>query len=100
MGQNPRAMALRFRIWQVANAEEWNITIAEIADRLGDVSPQQVARAAQMAGWLSRLRVTARASISEYMVPHATAARSVERAVAHELAGTSYRSGAIEDAAI
>lgn len=59
-GPSPRTLALRFRIWQIAEPSGWNLTSAEIADRLGDVSSGTVAQCIRYAGWANRVRTSQR----------------------------------------
>lgn len=50
-----RRNALEYRIWAVAAPEEWNITCADIADRLGEPLGR-VAVALRDTGWHTRTR--------------------------------------------
>lgn len=54
---SPRTHALRFRIWQYCRELEWNTTIAEIADALGE-SRRSIGKIVANAGWTHRLRST------------------------------------------
>lgn len=53
----PETEALAFRIWQYANAREWNLTVSEIAADLREPL-QRVSRVVSLKCWGSRLRVT------------------------------------------
>ena len=53
---NPRAEALRFRIWQYAAPLEWNVTCREIAEAMG-VSFGSVRQILRYTGWHNRVRV-------------------------------------------
>lgn len=60
---NPRLEALAFQIWRAASAEDWDLTVSELAERLG-VSHQAVSNICRHRGWFSRMhgqprRVTA-----------------------------------------
>lgn len=57
MKLTPKSEALAFRIWQYAAPREWNVTLAEIADHLGE-SVYRVSTTMRWRGWLSRVRVT------------------------------------------
>ena len=52
-----RSDALAFRIWQYANPREWNVTIAEIADGIGE-SVNRVRGLMIGRKWTERARVT------------------------------------------
>lgn len=54
--RSPRTMALTFRIWCICQKAEWNLTCAEIAEQMGDVSSTTVRNVLQLAGWSNRLR--------------------------------------------
>lgn len=51
----PAVMALRFRIWALATPKGWNMTIAEVAEALGE-NPRRIAGIVRYAGWLPRFR--------------------------------------------
>lgn len=54
---SPRTHAIRFRIWQFAEARSWDVTTREIAEHLGETHSTVVKIAADK-GWLHRLRTT------------------------------------------
>lgn len=62
---NVKSEAMAFRIWQIANAAEWNITAQDIADALG-VSRATVGAYVQHRRWASRLRSTSGHSIDRH----------------------------------
>ena len=47
-----------FRIWRVCQPVEWDLTATEIAERLGNLTPQNVGNLLRLAGWQSRVRVS------------------------------------------
>jgi hypothetical protein len=51
----PAVMALRFRIWAIAAPKGWDMTIAEVAEALGE-NPRRIAGIVRYAGWLPRFR--------------------------------------------
>lgn len=51
---NPRIETLAFRIWRAASAEDWNLTVKELAERFG-VSHQAVSNICRHRGWFSRM---------------------------------------------
>lgn len=55
--ETPRHKALAYRIWGVCEPAGWNMTYAEVAERLG-VNPNAVIGIAKMRGWLNRFRTT------------------------------------------
>lgn len=69
-------MAARFRVWQFCTAREWNVTIKDISEGLGDVSIDRVRGILQGQKWTDRVRS---------MTPHSHAQGSrVMRAVAED----------------
>jgi hypothetical protein len=52
-----RTEALAFRIWQYANAREWDVSIADVASALGE-SPHVVRGVVGSRKWGTRLRTT------------------------------------------
>lgn len=48
-------MAIEFRIWCVCNPIGWDITMIDVADRLG-ISQRAVLNAAKRKGWCNRFR--------------------------------------------
>jgi uncharacterized membrane protein len=54
---SPKSEALAFRIWQYATPREWNVTVTEIADHLGE-DWRRVGAMMRWRGWLTRVRVT------------------------------------------
>lgn len=56
MKKNARAMALRYRIWAFCNAREWNVTIKDISEGLGDVSIDSIRGVLQGQNWFGRVR--------------------------------------------
>ena len=55
--ENPKVMAVQYRMWVMAEAAGWDLTLAEAAERL-NVSVRLVIMAAHHKGWLDRFRVT------------------------------------------
>ena len=53
----PRSEALAYRIWAYAKPREWNVTLAEIADALGE-SHKRVLAICRIKKWLDRVRVS------------------------------------------
>ncbi len=47
--------ALAYKIWAFANPKDWDCTIHEIADVIGE-SPQRTAGICRVKGWTERLR--------------------------------------------
>jgi hypothetical protein len=62
---SPRTHALRFRIWQYCQTCEWNATVAEIAEALGETS-RRIGTVVSDAGWINRLR-TARLDYTPHL---------------------------------
>lgn len=62
---SPSTLALRFRIWAVAEPAGWNLTIAEAAEAL-DEDFRRVAGVVRYAGWLPRFRTTTRRAIDDH----------------------------------
>lgn len=62
---SPATLALRFRIWTVADPAGWNMTLAEVAEVL-DEDVRRVAGVARYAGWLPRFRTTTRRAIDDH----------------------------------
>ena len=52
-----KSEALAFRIWQYAAPREWNVTLAEIADHLGE-SWHRVRNVVTLKRWNNRIRLT------------------------------------------
>jgi len=52
---NARREALAFRIWQYASAREWNVTLADIADGIGE-SVERCRSTVVHRGWFQRIR--------------------------------------------
>ena len=47
--------ALAFRIWAFANPKDWNCTVQEIAEAVGE-TPQRTAGVCRVKNWTGRLR--------------------------------------------
>ena len=62
---SPSTLALRFRIWAIANPMGWNMTLVEVADALGE-DVRRVVGVARYAGWLPRFRTTRRRVFDDY----------------------------------
>ena len=60
----PSTATLRFRIWQYASPREWDVTIPEIAEALGE-NMRIVQNVIRYAGWGSRVR-TCQIARAEY----------------------------------
>ena len=75
-----KTAVLRFRIWQYASPREWNVTIAEIAEALGE-SPHRVGVCVQQAGWSARIRATSRDSFGDGVPGTFTYARSLAQQI-------------------
>ena len=56
-GMTVQTKTLAFRIWQAAEARSWDMTLAELADHLGEPIGR-VRRVAQISRWLTRFRTT------------------------------------------
>jgi hypothetical protein len=52
---DPRSQALADRIWAYAQPREWDVTIAEVAEALGEPMPAVRAVSAKR-GWSQRMR--------------------------------------------
>lgn len=61
----PAVMVLRFRIWAVAAPKGWDMTIAEVAEALGE-NPRRIAGIVRYAGWLPRFRTMTSRSIDDH----------------------------------
>lgn len=53
----PRSEALAYRIWAVCSKAEWDLSISEVAEALGE-NVQRVSSIMQKKGWTQRLRVS------------------------------------------
>jgi predicted transcriptional regulator len=85
MTTSPKAHALLYRIWAFAKEREWNVTVTEIAEALGE-SWQRVRKVMQDADWLNRVRKASPAP--EGFASHNAGLRCSERfVVADVLAG-------------
>lgn len=51
---NPKTEALAFRIWQAARARDWQVTVKELADELGE-NWQRIVSVLRGKGWATRL---------------------------------------------
>ena len=47
--------ALAFRVWAVAKPKDWDCTVQEIAEAVGE-TPQRIAGICRVKGWTERLR--------------------------------------------
>lgn len=56
---NPRTEALAYRIWGHCTPKEWDCTIGEIADALGEPAAR-VYRVLQIKNWTGRVRAAIR----------------------------------------
>lgn len=61
---SPKTEALAYRIWGVARQHEWNCTLIEIADALGE-SVHRVSTTAMLKGWLGRFRAGSRPTAAD-----------------------------------
>ena len=52
---SPATQALAFRIWAYCTPREWDCTVVEIAEALGESTPR-VSATCQHRGWNQRLR--------------------------------------------
>jgi hypothetical protein len=57
-----KSEALAFRIWQYAAPREWNVTLSEIADHLGE-SLERVRGVVVTRGWFGRIRAMSASKI-------------------------------------
>ena len=67
MKLSPKSEALAFRIWQYAAPREWNVTLAEIADHLGE-SLSRVRGVVVAKGWFVRIRAMSESKIEGNML--------------------------------
>jgi hypothetical protein len=79
---NVKSEALAFRIWQYAAPREWNVTLAEIADHLGE-SQDRVRGVVVAKGWNTRVRHT---GLSKIDYGHGAVFAGHARTVAADLA--------------
>lgn len=56
MKQNPRTMALAYRIWAYCEPREWDVTIPELAEEMRE-SVQAINGILRTRGWLNRVRL-------------------------------------------
>lgn len=54
---SPSSRALAFRMWRAAEPRGWDMTLAELADEIGEPIGR-VRRVAQLSRWLTRFRST------------------------------------------
>lgn len=52
---NTKTEALAFRIWAFAHPKDWDCTVQEIADAVGE-TPQRTAGVCRVKNWTGRLR--------------------------------------------
>jgi hypothetical protein len=87
---NARREALAFRIWQYASAREWNVTLADIADGIGE-SIDRCRSTVVHRGWFPRIRsmsaghLEANPTIGAHTSIH-SGVRTVARHIAADLA--------------
>jgi hypothetical protein len=80
-----KSEALAFLIWQYATPREWNVTLAEIADHLGE-SAYRVSTTMRWRGWISRVRVTSVDADNTRLLSHHGGMRAAARHVSADLA--------------
>ena len=73
-GESVATATLAFRVWAAAEAIGWNITIADLAEQMGE-SVDRVRRIVQLRGWRTKFRSAQTDS------PHAAMIRHVDDAL-------------------